>query len=69
MKIDIAKTDLLDLRDALYMAKTHGRYLQSGNAVVPVVVKVMKKLNRAIKEVYGHDCNGSYYTRMNSEYV
>ena len=61
MKIDIAKRDLWYLRDIVH------KVYDSGKHPVPevdeVCLKVIRKLNRALVKVEGHDYNGEAYLR------
>ena len=64
MKIDIAKKDLLSLRDVLTRAVRSMEALPNPSStadMIPVARKVNRKLKRAITKVYGHDCDCSEF--------
>lgn len=66
MKIDINKDDLWIIRDAIndviYRRENCPHPPAWGNTTL-ILRKLNRKLNRALKKVYSHDCNGeSYFT-------
>jgi hypothetical protein len=62
MKIEIAKTDLYDIRGILYQyAAAHPA---APKEYKEAAVKLVKRLNMALKEVHGHDCNGQSYINV-----
>lgn len=65
MQIDIAKDDLQMLRTAAYLQY---RYLEKASKgerqrppLMDVLAKFIRKLNRALKKVHGHDCGAACY--------
>jgi hypothetical protein len=68
--IDISKNDLLTLRSEVYaqlcdLRRTPAWKSKEGRgAVVPqatVLAKLIRKLNRACKQAFGHDCHAKNY--------
>lgn len=67
MKIDIAKDDLQSLRDILKMSLEHMFSFPNISAFddrPTIAIKTIRKINRALKKVHGHDCNGIYYEEL-----
>lgn len=74
MKIDIAKADLQIIRDhvrwrILHSVELRDRWQERGSISVAgffgndvaVLKKLNRKINAALKQVHGHDCNGGDY--------
>ena len=71
MNIDIATSDLQALRDEAYARVLDLRAMRAGGTDfvsynhnytrILRLRKFIRKLNRALKQVHGHDCNGQYY--------
>lgn len=74
MKIDISPKDMWYLRDAIHHAvwladnppedtshPASGTSNPELSEKSRVLRKFNRKLNRALKKAYGHDCSGAYY--------
>ena len=62
MKIIVAKEDLKDLRDLLWEGRSHySRAFPVNKEKVAVATKHIKRVNAALKQIHGHDCNGDIY--------
>ncbi len=64
MKITIAKKELQMIRDIIYVGRQKYEY---NKEVFDIGTKLTKKINNALKKVYGHTCNGDYYIRKRNE--
>ncbi len=66
MTIDIAKGELQTIRDVVHVAiyrMEHAPCPSASGDSPTIMRKLNRKLNRALKAAYGHDCCGDrYYT-------
>ena len=64
MKIDIAKDELQVIRDvvdnSIYL-REHVPFPGVYGNTAQILRKLNRKLNKALKQAYGHDCDGSHY--------
>jgi len=70
MEIDITGPDLWYLRDMLKEARDNMNvHNPSYDRQSEISLKVIKKLNRAMTKVYGHDCGGDWYLNKENQNV
>ena len=76
MQIDIAKSDLQILRHETWLrlqylkdtpAAAHPETYAIVATEIRVLEKFIRKLNRALTVVYGHDCHGPLYTEYSKQ--
>ena len=56
MKLDVARRDLRALCDVVWSGSV-GKEPET----VAIADKMIRRLNRLLKEVHGHDCHGEIY--------